>query len=253
MVQSPKNLISLGELPLCDVIMEFIAFTYVGNFVEREVIDKVVFNVFDEANRFFEGKRFPLRFLYIGRLKLEPGYLINLTTPEGKIMVYPMEALVELLYSRLLREIEGQPEIRMNKIFALTTFPLVSRNRYFDFYEKFLGIHETLLGLRMMMLSMKPFEPEGLSRLITIIKTGEDVNVEARRKLRLKLHLFKDRLLKGVLHEVGHSFGLEHCRNQCVMNSPASMVEWDLRVPDYCDDCTAKLRAVLGRDTTQLL
>ncbi len=228
--------------------MEFIAFTYVGNFVDRRVIDEVVFNVFDEANRFFDEENLPLRFLYIGRLKLEPGYLINLTTAEGRIMVYPLEALVELLYSRLLREMEGQRGIRMNKIFALTTFPLVSRNRYFDFYEKFLGVHETLLGLRMMMLSMKPFEPEGLSRLLAAGKTGEDLDVDVKRQVKMKLHLFKDRLLKGVLHEVGHSFGLEHCHNQCVMNSPASMEEWDLRTPGYCDDCMAKLRTSLGDD-----
>ncbi len=225
--------------------MEFIAFTYVGNFVDRKVIDGVVFNVFDEANRFFDERDLPLRFLYIGRLKLEPGYLINLTTADGKVMVYPLEALVELLYSRLLREMEGQQGIRMNKIFALTTFPLVSRNRYFDFYEKFLGIHETLLGLRMMMLSMKPFEPEGLSKLLTTAKSRGNLDADAKRLVKLKLRLFKDRLLKGVLHEVGHSFGLDHCHNRCVMNSPASMEEWDLRVPDYCDDCMAKLRAAL--------
>ncbi|WP_297067958.1 peptidase M54 [Thermococcus sp.] len=225
--------------------MEFIAFTYVGNFVDRKVIDGVVFNVFDEANRFFDERDLPLRFLYIGRLKLEPGYLINLTTADGKVMVYPLEALVELLYSRLLREMEGQQGIRMNKIFALTTFPLVSRNRYFDFYEKFLGIHETLLGLRMMMLSMKPFEPEGLSKLLTTAKSSGNLDADAKRLVKLKLRLFKDRLLKGVLHEVGHSFGLDHCHNRCVMNSPASMEEWDLRVPDYCDDCMAKLRAAL--------
>ncbi|ASJ09337.1 peptidase M54 [Thermococcus siculi] len=217
--------------------MEFIAFTYVGNFMEREVIDEVVFTVFDEANRFFHESDIPLRFLYIGKLKLEPGYLINLTTPEGKIRVYPLEALVDVLHARLLREIEKNPELKMNKIFALTTFPLVSRNPYFDFYERFLGIHETRLGLRIMVLSMKPFEPEGLGELLK--RTPDE---DTKRLVRERLTLFKDRVLKGVLHEIGHGFGLEHCRNDCVMNSPSSMEDWDSRFPGYCDSCFINLK-----------
>ncbi|NJE47636.1 peptidase M54 [Thermococcus sp. GR7] len=214
--------------------MEFIAFTYVGNFVDKEIITDVLFNVFDDANRFFHQNEIPVRFLYIGKLELEPGYLINLNTPEGRIRVYPLEALVEVLYSRLLQEINEKEDIKMNKIFALTTFPLVSRNPYFDFYEKFLGIHEVITGLRIMILSMKPFE---------VPITPDDSPHERRRKLET----FKSRLLKGILHEVGHSFGLEHCNNQCVMHPPTNIEDWDGRIPGYCDECLLKLRAALER------
>ncbi|NJE84268.1 peptidase M54 [Thermococcus sp. CX2] len=214
--------------------MEFIAFTYVGNFVDKEIITDVLFNVFDDANRFFQQNEIPVRFLYIGKLELEPGYLINLNTPEGRIRVYPLEALVEVLYSRLLQEINEKGDIKMNKIFALTTFPLVSRNPYFDFYEKFLGIHEVITGLRIMILSMKPFE----------VPIAPDDSAHERR---MKLETFKNRLLKGILHEVGHSFGLEHCSNQCVMHPPANIEEWDSRIPGYCDECLLNLRAALEK------
>ena len=222
--------------------MEFIAFTYVDNFMEREVIEKVVFEVFDEANRFFHENDIPLRFLYIDKLKLEPGYLINLNTPEGKVRVYPLEALVDVLHARLLQEIEGRPNMRMNKIFALTTFPLVSRNPYFDFYEKFLGIQETRLGLRIMVLSMKPFEPVGLGEILK--DPRDDGNIESG-SVRKKLTLFRNRVLKGVLHEIGHGFGLDHCSNDCVMNPPSNMVEWDSRFPGYCDSCFINLKLSL--------
>ncbi|ASJ12596.1 zinc metalloprotease [Thermococcus thioreducens] len=222
--------------------MEFIAFTYVGNFMEREVIDEVVFTVFDEANRFFRENDISLRFLYIGKLKLEPGYLISLNTPEGKMRVYPLEALVDVLHARLLHEIEERPDIRMDKIFALTTFPLVSRNPYFDFYERFLGIHETRLGLRIMVLSMKPFEPPELGELLKAASGSETPDEEIKRRVRGGLSLFKDRVLKGVLHEVGHGFGLEHCSNDCVMNSPSTMEEWDSRMLGYCDSCFINLK-----------
>lgn len=221
--------------------MEFIAFTYAGNFVKEEVIKEVVFTVFDEANRFFEENGLPLRFLYIGKLKLEPGYLINIYTSGGKIRAYPIEVLVEVLHAKLLNEIEERPNIKMNKIFALTTFPLVSRNPYFDFYEKFLGIHETLIGLRVMVLSMKPFEPPELSEFL---KRADEEGVSEEEKALIKgeLELFKNRLLKGVLHEVGHSFDLGHCSNQCIMNSPSTMEEWDSRMLGYCDSCFISLK-----------
>jgi len=222
--------------------MEFIAFTYVGNFVEREVISEVVFGVFDEANRFFEENDLPLRFLYIGKLKLEPGYLISLQTPEGKMRVYPLEALVEVLYAKLLEEIRKRPNVRMNKIFALTTFPLVTRNPYFDFYEKFLGVHESMTGLRMMVLSMKPFEPPELPTLLSELKSNETVEKDLKWRVKEELELFKKRLLKGVLHEVGHSFGLDHCTNNCVMNSPSTMEEWDSIMVGYCDSCFLSLK-----------
>jgi len=232
-------------------IMEFIAFTYVGNFISENLIKEVVFDVFDEANRFFEENNLPLRFLYVGKLKLEPGYLINIPTPEGTIRAYPLEALVDVLHARLLQEIEERPDIKMNKIFALTTFPLVSRNPYFDFYEKFLGIHETRLGIRIMVLSMKPFEPPELSGLLKTAVGDEGLERESQNRLRASLELFKARLLKGVLHEVGHGFGLEHCTNQCVMNPPASMEEWDSRVPGYCRTCFLRLRSNMSPDYHQ--
>ncbi|ASI98992.1 zinc metalloprotease [Thermococcus celer] len=224
--------------------MEFIAFTYVGNFVNDGVMKEVVFDVFDGANRFFEENNLPLRFLYIGKLKLEPGYLINIYSGEEKIKAYPVEVLVEVLHAKLLGEIEEKPDIRMNRIFALTTFPLVSRNPYFDFYEKFLGVQETLVGLRVMLLSMKPFEPPELSELIKTVQRGSASPAE-RALLREKLELFKNRLLKGVLHEVGHGFDLGHCTNDCVMNPPSSMGEWDSRMLGYCDSCFINLKRAL--------
>ncbi len=217
--------------------MEFIAFTYVNNFMDRKIVEDVVFSVADEANRFFAESGIDVRLLYIGQLRLEPGYLISLNTPEGTLRVYPLEAIIDVLHARLLDEIERDPKIKMNKIFALTTFPLVSRNPYFDFYERFLGIQETRLGLRIMVLSMKPFEPPELKSLLSAESSGV-----SRRELKRHLTTFKDRILKGLLHEVGHGFGLEHCTNDCVMNPPDSIEEWDSRPAGYCHSCFINLK-----------
>ncbi|WP_297419240.1 peptidase M54 [Thermococcus sp.] len=203
--------------------------------MERKVIEDVVFNVVDEANRFFAESGIDVRLLYIGQLHLEPGYLISLNTPEGTLRVYPLEAIIDVLHARLLGEIERGSNMKMNKIFALTTFPLVSRNPYFDFYERFLGIQETRLGLRIMVLSMKPFEPPGLTSLL-------NGNKGSREDAKKHLRLFKDRVLKGLLHEIGHGFGLGHCTNECVMNPPDSIEEWDSRPVGYCHSCFIDLK-----------
>lgn len=217
--------------------MEFIAFTYINNFMDRKVVEDVVFSVVDEANRYFKESGIDVRLLYIGQLRLEPGYLISLNTPEGTLRVYPLEAIIDVLHARLLEEIERDPGVRMNKIFALTTFPLVSRNPYFDFYERFLGIQETRLGLRIMVLSMKPFEPPELKSLLPARGSGVPLD-----ELKRHLTTFKDRVLKGLLHEVGHGFGLEHCTNECVMNPPDSIEEWDSRPAGYCHSCFIDLK-----------
>jgi archaemetzincin len=52
--------------------------------------------------------------------------------------------------------------------------------------------------------------------------------------------LFRDRLLKESIHELGHTFELSHCDDyQCVM-SPSHGVEWiDLKTSRLCKACRA--------------
>lgn len=44
------------------------------------------------------------------------------------------------------------------------------------------------------------------------------------------------------IHEVAHSFGLQHCHNTCIMNNE-SFEYWDSKndSPIFCDDCKSKL------------
>jgi len=228
--------------------MEFIGFTYVTNFLS-ETLESTMFDVVDGVNRLLKDLGLPLRFLYLDSLTLEPGYLITVETQEGTVRLYPLEVLVDFLDYRLKVELEKNDGIVMNKILGLTSFPLASRNRYFDFYESFLGFQAERVGRRIMVLSMRPFESDVLRM---VIRTLESPNVEddvkrlARRILSRELETFRGRLLKAILHEVGHAFGLEHCSNPCVMNPPATMEEWDSRPAVFCGSCMVKLKEGLG-------
>jgi len=201
--------------------MSYIGATYIGNFMDKNLI----FEVFDEINRYLAENGLPTRFVYLGKLEVGPGYLINIPVEGGQVKGYPLEAVIEALYARLLQEGQCETDFPMRRIFGLTTFPLVSRNQYFHIYEKFLGFQQDILGMKIMVLSMKPFESP---------------NKE----------LMKARIFKGVLHELGHSFGLEHCPNECVMNPPLNMGEWDRRPLSYCPSCMRKLQSALLSELT---
>jgi archaemetzincin len=53
-----------------------------------------------------------------------------------------------------------------------------------------------------------------------------------------------ERLEKEIVHELGHMFGLYHCRQfECVMRSSTYVEEIDLKRVDFCDEC----QALVGR------
>ncbi|ALL02010.1 hypothetical protein Pyrde_1967 [Pyrodictium delaneyi] len=54
--------------------------------------------------------------------------------------------------------------------------------------------------------------------------------------------LYRERLLKEALHELGHAFGLGHCLERaCVMSFSNSVIEVDEKAAKYCRICGIKL------------
>jgi len=53
--------------------------------------------------------------------------------------------------------------------------------------------------------------------------------------------LYEKRILREAIHELGHTFGLIHCQNHCVMQFSNSLMEADNKPIRFCYDCLRKL------------
>ena len=56
----------------------------------------------------------------------------------------------------------------------------------------------------------------------------------------------EDRIFKEAIHELGHTFGLKHCYNLCVMRSSNSLKETDEKSSKFCNSCLKLIKEVFN-------
>jgi len=54
--------------------------------------------------------------------------------------------------------------------------------------------------------------------------------------------LFELRVLKEAIHELGHTFGLPHCNNNCIMRFSNHLKDTDDKPHKFCNVCEKKVR-----------
>jgi archaemetzincin len=118
----------------------------------------------------------------------------------------------------------------------------------FKNYYRLLGITDEDIyteGLNFVFgVAKKPLNfNEGIASLISVCRLREDFynrNKDAE--------LFRLRVLKEAVHELGHTFNLDHCDNTCVMRFSNSLRHTDEKPPTYCDDdCMKKVQRFISR------
>jgi len=89
----------------------------------------------------------------------------------------------------------------------------------------------------------------GLNFIFGQASMGGKVALIALPRLRQEFYrlpkdkkLYYSRAIKEAVHELGHTFGLGHCKKrECVMHFSNSLADTDYKGKEFCDDCLNKL------------
>jgi len=96
-------------------------------------------------------------------------------------------------------------------------------------------LHNKVMGLTALDISAR-----GFNYLFGLADPGSGVAILSVARLikHGDEHLTLSRIEKEVTHELGHLFGLKHCRNsKCVMSFSNNVIEVDGKSADFCSDC----------------
>ena len=83
------------------------------------------------------------------------------------------------------------------------------------------------------------FMPKGLNPRVALISTTRLDEKFYRREDDQAI--FELRVLKEAIHELGHTFGLEHCDEGCIMRFSNTLQHTDEKPPKFCERCEKKL------------
>jgi len=114
---------------------------------------------------------------------------------------------------KALRE-ENEKRIHADKVLGVTDIDIYVKRTNYVF-----GLSE--IGGKISLISIHRYHPE----LYGKSKQG----------------LFEDRTIKEAIHELGHTFRLQHCENKCVMQFSNDIKEVDKKPHTFCKECTKHL------------
>ena len=170
------------------------------------------------------------------------------------IVLVPIGRIAPDLTSWLQKEI---PKIVHSQV-TIATEMSVPQNAYHSERSQFLG-NNILAALQAHILEahIHPASPEerfvglldadsyapGLNFIFGQALPGGPVAFVALPRLRSSdQNLYRERVLKEVIHELGHTWNLPHCPNEkCVMHFSNSLADTDHKSHDFCDLCRPRV------------
>ncbi|MHA1273244.1 MAG: archaemetzincin family Zn-dependent metalloprotease [Promethearchaeota archaeon] len=153
-----------------------------------------------------------------------------------KIEKEPLEIL-ENEYDSMRKQYDGGKILKRLIIHAdlKKHFPLLGIIAY-DIYSRTLNF---VFGLAINPIQCRLYHP-GVA-LISVARLMESFYL---RKEDFGLESI--RIFKEAIHELGHAFGLDHCKNECVMRFSNSLMDTDKKPAKYCNTCIKRINNFLS-------
>jgi archaemetzincin len=103
---------------------------------------------------------------------------------------------------------------------------------------KIIGVTEVDLYVPVLTFVFGEAQVEGKVAVVSSYRLRDELYGLPKNPVRLR-----QRLEKEAIHELGHTFGLIHCRDpKCVMHSYTYAEEIDLKSKDFCSTCSVLLK-----------
>jgi len=148
-------------------------------------------------------------------------FITSIEISQNSIPLYDSE------YDRIRRQYDaGKILSRLNKIFKKSNLISILGIIDEDVYSRFLNF---VFGI-----AEKKYMNIPGACLISVTRLREEFYRRPENKA-----LFELRVLKEALHELGHTFELNHCENECVMRFSNCLADTDRKPPYLCNSCLA--------------
>ncbi len=171
---------------------------------------------------------------------------------------------IHILNGSLLRlDALGPLEAKVGQVFGATTRILPSVLNLDRAYDQSRGQHNSTALLAVLLNLAPPAEVKKILvvdvdlyiPVLTFVFGEAQLNgiaaIVSTHRLQNQFYglphdddLMLARLEKEIIHELGHTFGLYHCRQfECLMRSSTYVEEIDLKRADLCEACRGKLES----------
>ena len=167
-----------------------------------------------------------------------------LLVPVGEIDKKVMERLqVDLgkIFNKQIEEGQGMPHPeyafnkKRNQYLSTAILKAIMEGKGYTAHEKVLGVVDQ--DLYVPELNFVFGEASQKAAIISLIRLRQEFY-----HLPQDQNLFYKRALTEAVHELGHTYGLGHCKNpRCVMFFSNSLIDTDKKGSEFCPECKNKL------------
>lgn len=172
------------------------------------------------------------------------------------ILLLPLMSLSENLAADLKGAIGNSLLCKVDYVKGVPKLPDAAydkKREQYDVERVLLFVHEQskhLLGEKVIAVGNIDLFLGDMSFVFGTAQTGGRIGIVSTYRLDQRFYgkpfsyeKLRDRAIKEVLHELGHSYGLPHCSKDCVMAFSVNVMEVDTKPRFFCEDCREKLRA----------